>query len=260
MKKLLLATTATLAFLATAGPSSAQDALDPLHGTVCTGTGTSCVNLDNGSFVPFTQSNFGFEISGPISPATGNLTLVFGVPTNEINTGTFNLPGLLDNASISVTTAVANGDRTTFFNSVTGSSLAGFVNLAGSFSPTDNFSNLSAGVIGVDPGFLGNFLVFTATINGVLLDAQGSTTLTNDFAFGSNLPAGTFIAGLFTITSGCDKNCDIGTAASSHLVVTPQVAVPGPIVGAGLPGLVAGCMTMLGLGRWRKRRNGLTTV
>ena len=34
----------------------------------------------------------------------------------------------------------------------------------------------------------------------------------------------------------------------------PQ-AVPGPIVGAGIPGLVAGCMALMGLAGWRRRRN-----
>jgi len=33
----------------------------------------------------------------------------------------------------------------------------------------------------------------------------------------------------------------------------PLEPVPGPIVGAGLPGLVAGCMALLGLGRFRRR-------
>ena len=34
--------------------------------------------------------------------------------------------------------------------------------------------------------------------------------------------------------------------------------VPGPIVGAGLPGLIAGCFTMLGLGKYRRRRRNGT--
>jgi len=35
---------------------------------------------------------------------------------------------------------------------------------------------------------------------------------------------------------------------------TPQ-AVPGPIVGAGLPGLIGACFTLIGLARYRRRRN-----
>jgi hypothetical protein len=42
------------------------------------------------------------------------------------------------------------------------------------------------------------------------------------------------------------------TAASEDLVVTQLQSVPGPIVGAGLPGLVAGCGGLLMW--WRRRR------
>jgi hypothetical protein len=35
--------------------------------------------------------------------------------------------------------------------------------------------------------------------------------------------------------------------------IIPQ-AVPGPIVGAGIPGIIAGCFALLGLGRWRRNR------
>jgi len=241
MKKLLGCLAAAALFLPAVAIADVIE--DPLHGSVCSGAGTGCVDTDNGSFAPLTSANWGFDISP--GPATGNLTLVFGVPTNEINPALFNLPGLLDNGG-GVGTSVFS--RTSFYN-VTSPNLSTFLSL-GSFSPTDNFSNLSVGTSTVDPGFNGNYLVFTATISGITLDHQGSTTLTNDFTFGSNLPDGTFITGLFNETSPDMKN--VGTAASGHLVATPFAAVPGPVAGAGLPGLIAGIGMLWALARRRR--------
>jgi len=245
MKKLLL-TTALLA-LGLQG-AVADTLLDPLHGMVCSGAGTACTNSgDNGSFTPLgSVSNWGFSVNP--GPATGNLTLVFMVPTNEINVATFNLPGLTDNGG-SIGTSVFS--RVSLFQS--GSpDLPVYLGLpnAGSYSPTDNFSNMSAGTSNFDPGFTGQFLVFTATLNGINLSDVSSTTILNDFSFGSNLPAGTEIAGLFFETSGPEAGSYIGTAASGHLTTT-TLAVPGPVAGAGLPGLIT-----LGAGvvAWTRRR------
>src|SRR4029077_3723117 len=44
-----------------------------------------------------------------------------------------------------------------------------------------------------------------------------------------------------------------GTAGYGGDITTR--AVPGPIVGAGIPGVLAGCLGLVGLGRWRKRRS-----
>jgi hypothetical protein len=56
--------------------------------------------------------------------------------------------------------------------------------------------------------------------------------------------------------------CDTGTlnfsstdGAESFLAFNPQTAaVPGPVVGAGLPGLVAALLGMLGINRLRRKR------
>jgi hypothetical protein len=55
--------------------------------------------------------------------------------------------------------------------------------------------------------------------------------------------------GCITPAVGCGPSTD---GAESFLAFQ---AVPGPIVGAGLPGLVAACCGMFGLNRWRRKRH-----
>jgi hypothetical protein len=251
MKRFMLATTALIGFAIM--PAMADTIDDPLHGLVCS-SATSCTNAgDNGSFTPLASAaNFGFSISP--GPATGNLELVIGVPTNEINTGTFVLPGLTDNSSGTTSTVFS---RTNFFNAASASGtgvLSTYLGL-GAFSPTDNFSNLSAGTTANDSGFGGNFLVFTVTLSNVVIGDNASCgticATTQDFSFGSNLPGGSFITGLFVETAPNMEN--VGTAASAHLVQTAAAPVPGPIAGAGIPGFFG--LLMLGLARFRQKRN-----
>jgi hypothetical protein len=265
MKK-TLGILAGLSLLAMAGAASAQVVDDPLHGMICTGAGTGCSNAaDNGNFTPLPNGqiiNWGFSISP--GPATGNLDLVFLVPTNTINVNTFNLPNVTDNGGGPLSASVFS--RTNLFTSATGGNgqggIGGYLG-AGAFSPTDNFDNAKAGETAlINPGFGGSFLAFTLNLNNISLNDVGSTNLPNDFSFGSNLPAGTVIIGLFTELTGkdgspCDKNCLIGTAASADLVVTSLAAVPAPIVGAGLPGLMFAIGGLLALNRRRKFNQGL---
>jgi hypothetical protein len=226
MKKLLLLAGA---ILLAAAPAKADTVMlpDPLLSYSCTGAGTGCAQTDVGSFSPLSTANWGFEVAP--GPATGNLTLGIFVPTNQINVSTFTLPTLNENGS-ALGALIKLG---ALLNVGDGSSIATYLGLPnpGSFSPTDNFANLSAGEGTENPGFGGNFLSFKITLNGVTLDGNGSSTLLQDFMFGGNLPAGTVIAGFFLETidakgSPCtdvDK-CSIGTAASNDLIVTPQLA------------------------------------
>jgi hypothetical protein len=73
--------------------------------------------------------------------------------------------------------------------------------------------------------------------------------------------SGNFVAGVFA-SFGCSEGA--GTCAgpsnggqdSIFAGPSPSLAVPGPIVGAGIPGLIAACCTMLGF-QWRRRRRNL---
>lgn len=70
-----------------------------------------------------------------------------------------------------------------------------------------------------------------------------------------------FTVGLSSIL-GCASPVVVGCLVSDDgpdsfvLFSQSLAAVPGPIVGAGIPGLVAACGGMFGLNFWRRRRNG----
>jgi len=225
---------ASIALLISCGTGQAVTLDDPLHGIICTGAGTGCSNAaDNGTFTPLSQTNnWSFAISP--GPATGDLTLVFLVPTNQINVALFNLPGITDNSLPTVGATVF--DRVNLFTAAS-PGVASYLGLAGAFSPTNNFANTSAGEAVENPGFLGAFLAFTLTLNDITLGDVGSTTTANNFSFGSNLPAGTVILGLFIEEfdkkgDPCTNNCAIGTAASADLVITPfasETPIPGAV-------------------------------
>jgi hypothetical protein len=68
---------------------------------------------------------------------------------------------------------------------------------------------------------------------------------------------GAIFAGL-AAEFGCSPAPCIGASNDGAESFLAFQQVPGPIVGAGLPGLMAACFGMFGLNRWRRRRNGAT--
>jgi len=74
-------------------------------------------------------------------------------------------------------------------------------------------------------------------------------------------PGAQIFAGL-AAAFGCSPAPCIGASndgADSFLAFSqsgPGVSVPGPVAGAGIPGLIAACSGLFGLNFWRRRRNG----
>ena len=84
--------------------------------------------------------------------------------------------------------------------------------------------------------------------SGFGVDQDGSTPL----VFTDLLNGGSFGILKFNLVDGADWN--VQTWAEASLQAAP---VPAPIVGAGIPGIIAACSFMLGLGKYRRRRNQL---
>jgi hypothetical protein len=60
----------------------------------------------------------------------------------------------------------------------------------------------------------------------------------------------TFVPGVYPATD----NLNGGAAASIDITLETAAGAPGPVVGAGLPGLIAACGGLLALGRRRRQR------
>jgi len=144
--------------------------------------------------------------------------------------------------------------------------------------------DLTAGTItGVDIIFqgsvVGEFQVLTLSFGGALppgnipawtihaFDLSLTTELIMDFSTPQAPPAippsgslvgfngGTIFLGQVQIPGGCGPMCDEILTDTNVGAITPHVAsVPGPIVGAGLPGLILAGAGLLALARRRRKR------
>jgi len=221
MKKLLLAAS----MLALALPAAAATIDDPLHFTcaTCVSNGTT-IDIGNPPL------NFGVQ-AAPAELVAGPLTMDFLVPTGA---------GIIPSISV---TGIQNGALSfmaTLFSATpwTDGDLKTYLGIAASpNNPIDAFLDSGAG-----------FFVYTGLACNCTLPQQGSSLgVTPLWSVLGGVPIGTGITAFFD--DGAPGGTLVATANSSSLH-----AVPGPIVGAGIPGLIMAIGGMLGLNRFRRKR------
>ena len=102
----------------------------------------------------------------------------------------------------------------------------------------------------------GSGLLCGSSISFNISNFQGFDAATTLFdpppAGGSTFPI--YAAVDIFMPAPCTGSCTGVVGLTIPLVPTEFSAVPGPIVGAGIPGLIAGCFGLLGLARRRRRR------
>jgi hypothetical protein len=228
MRKLLLGAAFVLALPFTSANSDVIG--DPLHGFCVTAT---CVDNGTNTPIPNLQTTFGF-FSSPAN--SGDEILKFLVPNN-------------DPAPVSISvTGTSTGTATRVSGSWTSGDLEVFLGIPNS-SPANPIGAYLPSTQAVDPGATG-FNVYTFDAGQYSLPVPGAGSPPDLFTVGFVAPAGSYALADLILANGND----VATANSGALFVPTSVSVPGPIVGAGIPGLVAACLGMVGLARRRKRR------
>jgi hypothetical protein len=235
MKRTILAAAALLACTAFVSPASA-------------------VTINVGDVGASVTTNIqGFVDPGPVS-VSGLTASVFLQYDGVSNGGlTWNFDYTLTNTSSGNVTAsrisswglgttpnVTDATSTGVFNTaLVGSEMSGFPNVGGAMSIIEMCFAAQGN------GCSGGGGIFNTGTNS----ASGEFTLT----FGSVLTSISLDAALvrFQAIDATTPNLNGGSGVGFN-----TVGVPGPVVGAGIPGLLAACGGMFGLNFWRRRRNG----
>jgi hypothetical protein len=216
MRKMLLASVATLALSGTAWADNIvlQAFVDGTLEATLTSSGGTA-NLFDESFGPN-----------------------FNLNTLTVNTqSSLAPPGIISTNSLDIN-QTATGTHQLVVD-IQGQGLVGSGTLTGLLSEF-SVTGLTNGWSVMEQTFINGVLQATTPLltgNSAEQDTAGSAILTNPFTAEVRYTVNSNGVGQF------NGGIDINTAA-----------VPGPIVGAGLPGLIAGCFGLLGFGRLRKQR------
>ena len=218
-------------------PAFAQTVYDPLHG-YCAGSG-QCA--DNGTKSPSTGTplNFGFTVSP--GPASGDFLVDVLVPTNEL--------GSLSNFAV---TGTYSGSATLFSATPwTSGNLDAYLGL--SASPANPIGAYLPSTQTLDSGASG-FFVFQVDLGTHTLQDPSNPNVNPLENISPGLPRASYIVGF--LNEGTSAAPDwVATANSGAIFDTRDAApVPGPTIGAGLPGAAFAALGMLWFNRQRRQR------
>jgi hypothetical protein len=181
----------------------------------------------------------------------------YEAPGFSCTVGNFSFSGITVTGPVTALKDATFSPENILFNGVLESGLALSYNLAAGPGESADVSWLYT--VTAVTGFITDaYLDFNATVTG-----SGTATITEDLSNGVHLfllapntgpTTATFnpVTELFTHKDQNDFVPGQGTSTSS-VMINAFSSVPGPIVGAGLPGLVAACGGLLALARRRRR-------